>query len=218
MPSAATLLAFLAVTGTMLLVPGPSVMFAVARTVDAGLRAGLYTVVGLEAGLTVHVAGAVTGVSSVAGSSDTALAALRYGGAAYLLGLAAERLWSLRTWRASGDGPGVPTPHRPGRTRSSLVRDALLIDVLNPKTALLFVAFLPQFVDPARGSPTLQLLTLGCCVVCLAFLCDGGYVLATAWLSQRAGATQPRSGRRAAWAGAAVAAVYVALAAASVLT
>lgn len=194
---------FLVATFTLLVVPGPSVVFVVTQALTHGRTAGLVSVAGLEAGLLVHVAAAAAGLSALAASSAVAMTTLRVTGAAYLLLLAARPLFERRAGAAPGAAPeaaketakgtvrGVPV----GRTRPenwSLARDAFFVDLLNPQSLLFFLAFLPQFVDLRRGAPTGQLLVLGASVVLLALVCDAAYVVVSTALAARRSRTRVR--------------------------
>jgi threonine/homoserine/homoserine lactone efflux protein len=175
-PSLATLLLFGSSTLAVLAVPGPSVLYVVARTVEQGRTAGLVSVLGLETGALIHVAAAAAGLSALVASSPTAFTALRYGGAAYLLWLGIR---TLRRNRAGAPAPAVgPAPYR------RLFRDGVLVDVLNPKTSLFFLAFLPGFVHDGHGPVALQVVVLGLVFVVLAALTDGVYALAAARVSR----------------------------------
>jgi threonine/homoserine/homoserine lactone efflux protein len=176
MPVPDTLLLFAVSTLAILVVPGPSVMFVVARTLEHGRAAGLVSMAGVETGALVHVAVASAGLSALVASSPAALTMLRWVGGAYLLWLGAQAI--RRHHRASSRPAPVP--------RSRLFRQGLLVDLLNPKTALFFLAFLPGFVDTARGPAATQVAVLGLCFVALATLTDGAYALAAARLSRRA--------------------------------
>jgi threonine/homoserine/homoserine lactone efflux protein len=176
-PSLITLLLFAASALVLLAVPGPSVLYVVARTVEQGRTAGLVSVLGLETGALLHVAAAAVGLSALVASSPTAFGALRYGGAAYLLWLGVR---TLRRNRAGAPAALVPAAH--GR----LFRDGVLVDLLNPKTALFFLAFLPGFVHEGHGPVALQAVALGLVFVALAALTDGAYALVAARVSRRA--------------------------------
>ena len=158
----------------VLAVPGPSVLFAVTRTLAWGMGPGLMTMLGLEAGLITHLLGAVLGLSALVASTPVLLQALRILGAGYLLLLAAR---GLRRNGPSVAAQPVGAIIPPGW---SLVRSGWLVDVLNPKTGLFFLAFLPQFVAPGRGDVIAQLLVLGGCTVVLAVGCDSCWVLLAA--------------------------------------
>ena len=188
MPSGSTLLVFAGATLLLLALPGPSVLYVVARTVEQGRAAGLVSVLGLETGALIHVGAAAAGMSALVASSPGAFAALRYGGAAYLLWLAARTLL-----RARGSSPVAAAP----ASRVQLFRDGVMVDLLNPKTALFFLAFLPGFVRVDAGPVAVQVLLFGLVFVALAVLTDGAYALVTARL--RGGL---RGGRRVALASA----------------
>jgi threonine/homoserine/homoserine lactone efflux protein len=175
MPSLATFALFAAATLALLAVPGPSVLYVVARTVEQGRSAGLVSVLGLETGALIHVVAAAAGLSALVASSPTAFAALRYGGAAYLLCLGIR---TLRRNRAGGSARLGPA------SSARLFRDGVLVDLLNPKTALFFLAFLPGFVHDGAGPIALQVVVLGLVFVALAALTDGAYALATARMSR----------------------------------
>lgn len=182
MPTEQTFLVFLAATLAVLVVPGPSVVYVVARSLEQGRRAGLVSMLGLEAGMLVHVLASASGVAAIIASSDVAFMTLKYAGAAYLLHLGIRQLRA----RSVPVTTGGEVVRAPGAAYSRLFRDGFLVDLLNPKTSLFFVAFLPQFVDPARGPASAQLLALGLCVVPLAVVCDGSYaLLAGGWGQHR---------------------------------
>ncbi len=153
MPSTELLLAFLAATAVFAYLPGPGMLFAAAQTLAWGRRAGLMAALGLHLGGYAHVATAAAGLAVLFHTVPALFLAVKLIGAGYLalLGL------RLMLWPASGTRP------RPGpRPERRAFRDSVLIEVLNPKSALFFLAFLPQFVDPAAALPVwAQLLALG---------------------------------------------------------
>jgi len=159
----------------LLVVPGPAVLFAVSRSLEEGRRAGIISVVGLCSGATVHVACSVLGVSALLEASEVAFHVLRLTGAAYLVYLGVRRLTSRP---AAGEAADARKP-RLGRA----FVDGFVVNLFNPKAALFLLAFLPQFVDPARGAVELQLLTFGGIFLLLAFLSDGTYALAAGSLA-----------------------------------
>ena len=177
MPAADTLLVFALATLALLAIPGPSVLFVVARTVEHGRAAGLVSMLGVETGALVHVAVAAAGLSALVASSPTALTVLRWAGGAYLLWLGVKALRRRRAALA-----GAPAPRT---SKSRLFRQGVLVDLLNPKTALFFLAFLPGFVERGQGPVAMQVAMLGCCFVVLATLTDGAYALASARISRR---------------------------------
>ena len=176
--------AFLAAAGAVLIVPGPSVAYAVARSVENGRRAGLFAVLGLETGLLLHVLASSAGLAAILASSGLTLTVIKVAGAGFLtyLGVAEIRHASATIRQTS----------QPRPTGTRLFRDAVVVDLLNPKTALFVLAFLPQFVEPARGAIALQSLVLGLYLVGLAFLCDGTYALLASGFAARIG-TSTRS-------------------------
>ena len=163
-----TLAVFAAASLALIAVPGPSVIFIVTRSLEHGRRAGLVSMLGVEAGALVHVAAAALGLSAILTSSAVAFTVVKYAGAAYLI------LLGLQALRRSG---AVPSEPRAPITRARLFRQGALVNMFNPKVAIFFLAFLPQFVDPARGSVALQVGVLGLCFIALAVLSDGVYAL-----------------------------------------
>jgi threonine/homoserine/homoserine lactone efflux protein len=172
MPSPETLLFFAATTLALLLVPGPSVLFIVARTLEHGRRGGLTSMLGVETGALLHVLAATAGLGALVAASPDALFALKLAGAAYLLSMGVRALRGRTHLAAATSGTG------------KLYRQGLVVDALNPKTAMFFIAFLPQFIDPA-GSVPLQTLVLGLTFVALATLTDGTYALLAGAVAHR---------------------------------
>jgi len=169
MPALPTLALFVTAALALLLVPGPAVFYIVTRSIDQGRRAGLVSVLGIGVGTLFHVAAATLGLSALLLSSALAFDVVKYLGAAYLVYL------GIRALRARPQ-PGQPQIVQ----RHSLPRifsQGVLVNVLNPKTALFFFAFLPQFVSPERGAVTSQILLLGCLFIALGMLSDGTYAL-----------------------------------------
>jgi threonine/homoserine/homoserine lactone efflux protein len=180
---------FVAASLALLLVPGPSVIYIVSRSLGEGRRAGLISALGVEAGALVHVGAATVGLSALLASSADAFAAVRYAGAAYLVALGVRRLLSASA-KTAGEA-------RPASTRA-VFWQGVVVNVLNPKTALFFAAFLPQFADPTRGSVAVQVALLGVLFVALALLSDGTYALLAGNARRRlvrGGASQRRLAR-----------------------
>ncbi len=163
---------FLGATLAIMLVPGPSALFAFTRSLEGGLRAGLCAVAGLETGLAVHVLAASLGISGTIASSPTAFTALKVAGAGYLAFLGVRELTGLGR-RA------VVAERRPMSRRgyARQFRDGILVDLSNPKSLLFCLAFLPQFVSTGSGSTAQQVTLLGVAVVLLAAVVDGTYAL-----------------------------------------
>ena len=177
MPQPHTLLLFAGASLALIAMPGPSVIYIVTRSVSQGRRAGLVSVLGIEAGALVHVTAAALGVSALVASSATAFSVLKYAGAAYLLYLGLRKL---------RERPVEPAHERHvERAYPRLFWEGALVNALNPKTATFFVAFLPQFIDPARGSVAFQALVLGLLFVVIAVVSDGVWALAAGAAARR---------------------------------
>ncbi|GAA0366203.1 hypothetical protein GCM10009530_14990 [Microbispora corallina] len=176
MPALPTLALFATATLALLLVPGPAVVYIVTRSVAQGRAAGLVSVLGVHAGSLVHVAAAALGISAVLAASATAFAVVKWLGAAYLVYLGVRKLLSR---------PAAETPEVRPASRSRLFGEGFVVNVLNPKTAIFFLAFLPQFADPARGPLAPQIVLLGAIWVVLGMASDGTYALASSALAGR---------------------------------
>lgn len=174
MPGPSTLALFAVAALALAVVPGPAVLYIVARSVDQGRLAGLVSAVGISMGSLVHVVAATIGLSSLLASSATAFTIVKYAGAAYLIFLGIRRLMTRE--QLEDEVARVPRPRR------RLFVDGVVVNVLNPKTALFFVAFLPQFVDPEAGVATLQILVLGLLFALIALCSDSVWALAAGTL------------------------------------
>jgi threonine/homoserine/homoserine lactone efflux protein len=163
---------FLGAALALLVVPGPAVLYIVARSVHQGRRAGLASVLGIHVGTLVHVLAATVGLSALLASSATAFTVVKLLGAAYLVYL------GIRTLAGRGDRGVEASPGGPTRGRRRDFAEGIVVNVLNPKTALFFLAFLPQFVDPDAGAATLQILVLGLTFMLLGLVTDSLWALA----------------------------------------
>jgi threonine/homoserine/homoserine lactone efflux protein len=170
-PNAASISVFAVAALLLLLTPGPAVLFIVARSVEQGRVAGLVSVCGITTGTLVHVAAAALGLSALLASSALAFALVKYAGAAYLIYIGLRRILSR------ADAAAAPS-QLPRRSLTRLYRDGIVVNLLNPKTALFFLAFLPQFVDPARGAMAFQIAFLGLLFALMGLTSDGLYALA----------------------------------------
>src|SRR5215210_1249709 len=150
MPEGHALLLFALASLALIVVPGPAVLYIVTRSLGEGRRAGLVSALGVQVGGLVHVATA--GVSALVASSAEAFSVVRYAGAAYLVALGARRLLG---------GRGETVDERPAASTRAIFWQGVVVNVLNPKTTLFFLAFLPQFADPARGAIAPQIALLG---------------------------------------------------------
>ena len=169
MPDAATLALFSLAALALIVVPGPAVLYIVARSVDQGRRAGVVSALGIGVGGLVHVLAATVGLSALVVSSARAFEAVKYAGAAYLIVLGVRRLLTREEAPEDRDVQRAPL----GR----VFRDGVVVNVLNPKTALFFLAFLPQFVDPNAAHPALQIAFLGVLFALLGLVTDSAWAL-----------------------------------------
>jgi threonine/homoserine/homoserine lactone efflux protein len=169
MPSGHALAVYIPAALVLLAIPGPAVLYIIATSVEGGRRAGILSVAGVHVGSLVHVAAACAGLSALIVSSAIAFSTVKYVGAAYLVYV------GVRKWLEKDDA--LDLPPRPPRSGRRIFTQGVVVNVLNPKTALFFLAFLPQFVDRDRTVWT-QIAILGLCWVVLGFLSDGTYALA----------------------------------------
>ena len=160
---------FVVASLTLLLTPGPAVMYVVTRSVDQGRKAGLISVLGIQTGTFVHVVGAALGISALLLSSALVFDLVKYLGAAYLIYLGVRKLMTPVKREEI-----VVTQEK--NLRATYLQ-GVVVAVLNPKTALFFLAFLPQFVDASQGQTTLQTLILGMTFLLMALVTDGTYAL-----------------------------------------
>jgi threonine/homoserine/homoserine lactone efflux protein len=164
-----TLLAlFIPAALALLLTPGPVVLYVVTRSIDQGRKAGFVSVLGSALGNMCHVAAAALGLSAILLTSTLAFDVVKYLGAAYLIYL------GIRKLRSKDEVVSDEVKREPLRR---IFSQGIIVAVLNPKTALFFFAFLPQFVDPALGNVTLQVLILGLIMVGMGTLTDSLYAL-----------------------------------------
>ena len=210
MPDASTYGLFVVAALALLLVPGPAVVYVVARSVEGGRPAGLVSVLGVEVGTLVHVAFAAAGLSAILASSATAFSVVKWLGVAYLVWLGLQRLLAR-------DGNGDAPPDVRPEPLARVFGQSVLVQVLNPKVALFFLALLPQFVDPSRGAAWIQIVVLGGTLAALGLLTDGLYALlggtAGDWLKRKNASAQFRRAQRYFSGG-----VYLALGAAAAAT
>ena len=183
MPEPTTLLLFALAAVALVAIPGPNLVYIATRTLSQGRPAGVASALGVEAGTLVHVVAAAAGVSAVIASSATAFTVVKYLGAAYLVYLGIRALLSRDGAEIAADGASPPLRRA--------FAEGMMVNVLNPKVALFFLAFLPQFVDPARGSVAAQTLVLGAIIFAIALVMDLLYVVAAGalggWLQGRSG-------------------------------
>jgi threonine/homoserine/homoserine lactone efflux protein len=172
-PNAASIGIFSLAAILLLLTPGPAVLYIVARSLEQGRIAGLTSACGITTGTLVHVLAAALGLSALLASSALAFAIVKYAGAGYLIYIGARRI-------LSGTDTPVAQIELPRRSLGRLYRDGFVVNLLNPKTALFFLAFLPQFVEPSRGAVAFQIAFLGLLFTLMGLTSDSLYALAAA--------------------------------------
>jgi threonine/homoserine/homoserine lactone efflux protein len=177
MPHLTTILVFAAAAIAVLLLPGPAVVYIVTRSVSQGRAAGLVSVLGIHAGTIVYVVATSAGLSALLMASSTAFQIVKYLGAAYLIWLGIQKLRARGGEEVAADPPKASLPRIFGQ--------GVIVNILNPKTLLFFAAFLPQFVDPARGPVWFQLAFFGIAFIVLGVLSDGSYALLSSALAGR---------------------------------
>ncbi|HEY7633276.1 MAG TPA: LysE family translocator [Thermoleophilaceae bacterium] len=168
LPDSSHLALFLTTTLVLLLIPGPAVLYIVAQSVEHGRRAGLTAVGGIHVGSMVHVFAATVGLSALLVSSSVAFSAVKFVGALYLIFLGVQRLLG----RDSGNGVSAGNERNLGK----IFRQGIVVNILNPKTALFFFAFLPQFVDPTRSAAP-QIAILGLLWIVVGLFSDSLYAV-----------------------------------------
>jgi threonine/homoserine/homoserine lactone efflux protein len=178
----ASLSLFLLAALVIAAIPGPGIFYVAARTLSGGTQAGIASTFGTALGGLVHVVAGSLGVSAIILASAQLFAALKLIGALYLVWL------GIRTFREAGDR--LPDPIGPAGAERAF-REGVLVEALNPKTAAFFLAFIPQFLDPAAGYPALQFIALGLTSVALNTFADVVVVI----LAARARATLVRRPR-----------------------
>jgi threonine/homoserine/homoserine lactone efflux protein len=175
-PSGSAYLFFLLAAVTVLLIPGPAVLYIVGQSIDRGRRAGLASVLGVHTGTLVHITAAAVGISSLLVASATAFSIVKYAGAAYLILLGVRRLLTKQERREDETrGPADLRRH---------FRQGIVVNVLNPKAALFFLAFLPQFIDP-DGHVALQIVVLGLSFLALGLVTDSAWALVAGVTAER---------------------------------
>jgi threonine/homoserine/homoserine lactone efflux protein len=175
--SHSSLLLFVTGAAILLVIPGPAVSYVVSRSIGHGRAAGLVSVMGIVVGTLFHVVAAALGLSAVLASSALAFQFVKYLGAAYLIYLGIKTLRRDDTQlleAANGDGRLV-----------RIFGQGVLVNLLNPKTALFFLAFLPQFVDPTHGHVTLQILQLGVLFALMGWCSDSVWAVVAGTVAER---------------------------------
>jgi threonine/homoserine/homoserine lactone efflux protein len=202
MPAPSTLALFALAALALIAIPGPNMVYVATRSMSEGRQSGFASALGLLTGTLMNVIAAAAGLSALIASSATAFNAVRYLGAAYLVFLGVKGLLARDTHADEATANPI--------SLARAYRQAIVVQLLNPKVALFFFAFLPQFLDPARGPVATQVLVLGAILGTLGFAMDCGYAIAAGAAAKRLGGF--RHGRRV------TGVVYLALGAAAALT
>ncbi|MER8379638.1 LysE family translocator [Mesorhizobium sp. M0189] len=195
----ATLIAYVAVVLGFVFIPGPATLLTVARATSSGTRVGIATGAGIAAGDVVHTFMAIVGISAIIATSAALFSIVKYIGAAYLIYLGIRAIIEKTPAYPAAGALAIPA--------TKAFRQAVLTEVLNPKTALFFLAFLPQFVRPENGSVMLQLATLGVIFVLLGLISTLVFAVGAGGL----GAFLRRNPTVLRWQGKAVGGIYCAL-------
>jgi threonine/homoserine/homoserine lactone efflux protein len=168
-PNPSSLLLFISAALLLLVIPGPPVFYIVGRSIGQGRSAGLISALGIAVGSLVHTAAAAVGLSALLMSSAIAFAGVKYLGAAYLIYLGIQKFRREEPFELDGNAPTVKL--------NRIFAQGIVVNVLNPKAALFFFAFLPQFVDPNRGQVAIQILFLGVLFALLGLTTDTFWAL-----------------------------------------
>lgn len=164
-------LTFLTAAVLLNLSPGPDMAFIIGHTVKSGRRAGLTAMIGIWSGALFHVGFAVVGLSALLATSALAFSVVKYVGAAYLVWL------GIQAWRSKGENLNFDAIEGKQPSLSKIYWQGLLIDLLNPKVAIFFLAFLPQFVEPGAGSASAQFLLHGLLIIVVAAVIEPPLIL-----------------------------------------
>ncbi|UII29844.1 LysE family translocator [Fulvivirga ulvae] len=164
------LITFIFASILLLVIPGPAVFFVVAKSIDQGRTAGVVSVLGIQLGTLVHLLAAALGISAILVSSAMAFNVIKYAGAAYLIYM------GIKSLTAKTETPDINMKFEKQKLSKVFFQGAI-VNILNPKTALFFFAFLPQFIAPGTTSSTWQIFTLGLIFIALSIISDSIYAL-----------------------------------------
>jgi RhtB (resistance to homoserine/threonine) family protein len=182
-PDPQQLLVFIAAGWLLNLTPGPDVLYIVTHALRSGVRAGMAAALGITAGCFVHVFAAAIGVGALLATSAMAFTVLKWAGAAYLLWIGV-RLLVARAPQQAADLQALAAA-QPRLGFAAIVRGGFLTNVLNPKVAIFFLAFVPQFIEPGTGSTALVFVLLGVLFNVSSLPINLGWAAAAAWMARR---------------------------------
>ncbi len=168
MPELPNFLAFLIATLILLVIPGPAVLFVVGKSIDQGKMSGIISVLGIAFGTVFHVVAAAFGISALLTTSELAFNILKYVGASYLIYLGLVNIYSKKKV--------VTLKHR-SQNLIEVFFQGVLVNILNPKTALFIFSFIPQFVSIGSYPIETQIFTMGMCFIVMGIVCDSSYVI-----------------------------------------
>jgi len=181
MPDAQHLVLFVLAGWLLNLTPGPDVLYIVSNSLRGGAKSGIVAGLGVTAGCFVHIFAAALGVGALLATSATAFTVLKWIGAAYLVWVGIKLLFS----KAPSVGWAAPLPTSRALSHREVFLGGFLTNVLNPKIAIFFLAFVPQFIAPDTGNKALAFILLGCLFNLNAIPVNSGYALAAAWMARR---------------------------------
>lgn len=177
LPDFDRIILFASMSALLIVIPGPAVLYILSKSIEEGVKAGFISVLGIGVGALVHVLFAAIGISVILLTSSYTFNILKYAGAFYLLYLGIQKLRSSNSLSLIS-GAKVQT------NKNKLFFEGMLINILNPKTAVFFLAFLPQFINPEKGQSTFQIIFLGLLFVGIAAISNSTYVLASSKISK----------------------------------
>jgi RhtB (resistance to homoserine/threonine) family protein len=180
MPDAQHILLFIAAGLLLNLTPGPDVLYIVTHALRSGAKAGVVAALGINAGCFVHIFAAAVGVSALLAASATAFTVLKWAGAAYLMWVGVRLLFA----RAARQGWDAAAPAQQAGSLWATFRGGFLTNALNPKVAIFFLAFVPQFIAPDTGQKALAFLALGTLFNINSLAINAGWALAAAWMAR----------------------------------
>ena len=208
MPEPSTLALFALAAAVLVAVPGPNLVYIFTRSLSEGRRAGLASVLGVETGTVLHVLAAALGLSALVASSAALLDVVRYAGAAYLVYL------GVRALRGPAAAAAAPSPGTASGSAARAYRQGVVVQVLNPKVGLFFLALMPQFVDPRVGPVAVQVVVLGLVLGTIGVTISSLYALGGSALAARGRGRGGGTGRGRYITGG----IYIALGVAAALT
>jgi len=181
MPDTTQLVLFIGAATVLLFIPGPAVIYIVARSIGQGRRAGMVANLGISAGTMFHVAAAALGLSVLLASSVTAFNIMRYAGALYLVYLGVREFFTN-----AEDDKSDPEKNT---GLKGIFFESMIVNLFNPKLALFMFAFLPQFVSPSGGNAAIQITVLGALLIVLGLFSNSVYVFLAGgvrtWMSEK---------------------------------